>query len=187
MDLCGEADGVVRSRLSFKKLPRCSPSLLLQLLNLTCLKRCQCMFSFPLNYGISKILYIETCFLIILILNESLFTRKFGWNMSLCIRAFVETRTQTDSVISLALLPRDYQISLSVLHPAGPISGLCVHTFKWGGWAATELLPHSTGHSRERKRHPHLPRNSVLGQHHSCLASLMNTALIVLEQFLLMQ
>lgn len=122
MDLCGEADGVVRSRWRSKKLPGCSPSLLLWLLTLTCLKRCRCMFSFPLRDGTNKILYTEACFLIILILSESLFTRKFSWNTPICFKALVETRTQPENTITLALLPQDYQISFPVLHPAGSVS-----------------------------------------------------------------
>lgn len=158
MDLCGEADGVMRSRWSSKKLHGYSPSFLLWLLNLTCLKRCQCMFSFPINYGTTMILYIEACFLIIVILNDifmslrvflmsfyficdkkyiflchwvfnwELFTRKFGWNTSICFKALVESRTQPESMTTLALLPQDYQISFPVLHPAGSVSCLWCFT-----------------------------------------------------------
>lgn len=124
MDFCGEADWAVRSRKSSKKLPEGSLSLLLWLLNLTCLKICQCTFNFPLNYGTSKI----SCFLVILILNESLFTRKFAWNLSICFKALVDTRTQTESMITSALLPPDYQIPFPVLHPVGSASCLwCSH------------------------------------------------------------
>lgn len=115
----------------------------------SCLKSCQCMFSFPLNYGTSKILYIEACFLIIFILHESFFARKFVWNMSVCFKAFVDTRTQPESMITLLLFHRiiKYHSLSFTLKVQSHVSG--VHTFKRGGWEATEPLPHSTGWAQQ--------------------------------------
>lgn len=108
-------------------------------------------------YGSSKILHIEACFLIIVILNDIFYVTEaflmpfylfIGHKNYICLHHWVFNwelltrkfgwnmsicfkalgETKPESRIPLALLPQDYQIWFPVLQPAGSVSCLwCSH------------------------------------------------------------